>query len=107
MSVELAFVSKAHVFYFPFPAFQVDEGGRVPLSIHQLLATDYDTAMEELVVTIITLPIYGCIENTKTGKLYMYLFSLSFDQEIGTQNGGWGFHQGANMISRSYFRERF
>ncbi|XP_025062352.1 extracellular matrix protein FRAS1 isoform X12 [Alligator sinensis] len=48
----------------------VDEGGRVPLSIHQLLATDYDTAMEELVVTIITLPIYGCIENTKTGAVF-------------------------------------
>uniref|UniRef100_K7G756 Fraser extracellular matrix complex subunit 1 n=1 Tax=Pelodiscus sinensis TaxID=13735 RepID=K7G756_PELSI len=45
----------------------VDEGGRVALSVHHLLATDYDTAKEDLVVTIITLPRYGCIENTRTG----------------------------------------
>ncbi|XP_065453534.1 extracellular matrix organizing protein FRAS1 isoform X1 [Chrysemys picta bellii] len=48
----------------------VDEGGRVPLSVHHLLATDYDTAKDDLMVTIITLPIYGYIENTRTGGTF-------------------------------------
>uniref|UniRef100_A0A8C8RJR6 VWFC domain-containing protein n=1 Tax=Pelusios castaneus TaxID=367368 RepID=A0A8C8RJR6_9SAUR len=48
----------------------VDEGGRVPLSAHHLLATDYDTARDDLKVTIITLPKYGYIENTRTGGKY-------------------------------------
>lgn len=49
--------------------FQVDEGGRVPLLAHHHLAADYDTAAkEDLRVTVITLPMYGYIENTKTGK---------------------------------------
>lgn len=48
---------------------QVDEGGRVPLLARHRLALDYDAAArEELKVTVLTLPTYGCIENTKTGK---------------------------------------
>ncbi|XP_062470145.1 extracellular matrix organizing protein FRAS1 [Pezoporus occidentalis] len=47
----------------------VDEGGRVPLLAHQHLAADYDTAAkEDLRVKVITLPMYGYIENTKTGE---------------------------------------
>ncbi|NWY04165.1 FRAS1 protein, partial [Nothoprocta ornata] len=49
----------------------VDEGGRVPLLAHHLLAADYDTAIKEnLRVTVITLPMYGYIENTKTGESF-------------------------------------
>lgn len=48
----------------------MDEGGRVPLLAHHHLAADYDTAAkEDLRVTMVTLPVYGCIENTRTGKL--------------------------------------
>lgn len=54
----------------PAFAFQVDEGGRVPLLAHHHLAADYDTAAkEDLKVTVISLPMYGYIENTKTGKV--------------------------------------
>ncbi|XP_074849859.1 extracellular matrix organizing protein FRAS1 isoform X2 [Carettochelys insculpta] len=48
----------------------VEEGGRVPLSVHHLLATDYDTANDDLRVTILTLPKYGYIENTRTGGIF-------------------------------------
>ncbi|XP_031463336.1 extracellular matrix protein FRAS1 [Phasianus colchicus] len=47
----------------------VDEGGRVPLLAHHHLIADYDTAAkEDLRVTVVTLPVYGYIENTKTGE---------------------------------------
>ena len=56
-------------------AFQVDEGGRVPLLAHHHLAADYDTAAKkDLRVAVIALPMYGYIENTKTGKVLGYLF---------------------------------
>ena len=62
-------------------AFQVDEGGRVPLLAHHHLAADYGTAAkEDLRVIVITLPMYGYIENTKTGKLLGYLFFLLADE---------------------------
>ncbi|XP_064005810.1 extracellular matrix organizing protein FRAS1 [Pogoniulus pusillus] len=49
----------------------VDEGGKVPLLAHHYLAADYDAAAkEELRVTIITLPMYGYLENTKTGETF-------------------------------------
>uniref|UniRef100_A0A8C4U634 VWFC domain-containing protein n=1 Tax=Falco tinnunculus TaxID=100819 RepID=A0A8C4U634_FALTI len=49
----------------------VDEGGRVPLLAHHHLTADYDTAArEDLRVTVITLPMYGYIENTKTGESF-------------------------------------
>ncbi|XP_064918597.1 extracellular matrix organizing protein FRAS1 isoform X3 [Columba livia] len=49
----------------------VDEGGRVPLLARHRLALDYDAAArEELKVTVLTLPTYGCIENTKTGERF-------------------------------------
>lgn len=61
---------------YPF-VFQVDEGGRVPLLAHHHLTADYDTAAkEDLRVTVITLPVYGYIENTKTGKVPGSLFFL-------------------------------
>lgn len=47
----------------------MDEGGRVPLLAHHHLAADYDSAArEDLRVTVITLPMYGYLENTRTGK---------------------------------------
>ncbi|XP_053108034.1 extracellular matrix organizing protein FRAS1 isoform X2 [Hemicordylus capensis] len=46
----------------------VDEGGRVPLKAHHTLTIDSDLVQEDLVVNIVTLPKYGYIENTKTGK---------------------------------------
>ncbi|KAM7021681.1 LOW QUALITY PROTEIN: extracellular matrix organizing protein FRAS1 [Passerculus sandwichensis] len=49
----------------------VDEGGRVPLLAHHHLTADYDTAAkEDLRVTMVTLPVYGCIENTRTGESF-------------------------------------
>ncbi|KFO84606.1 Extracellular matrix protein FRAS1, partial [Buceros rhinoceros silvestris] len=49
----------------------VDEGGRVPLLAHHLLAADYDSAArEDLRVTVITLPMYGYLENMRTGKSF-------------------------------------
>ncbi|NXS55143.1 FRAS1 protein, partial [Brachypteracias leptosomus] len=49
----------------------VDEGGRVPLLAHHHLAAEYDTgAKEELRVTVITLPMYGYLENTRTGESF-------------------------------------
>nr|XP_014352206.1 PREDICTED: extracellular matrix protein FRAS1-like [Latimeria chalumnae] len=45
----------------------VEEGGRVQLSSHNILATDPDTAKKDLLVRIITMPQYGYIENAKTG----------------------------------------
>ncbi|KFU86504.1 Extracellular matrix protein FRAS1, partial [Chaetura pelagica] len=49
----------------------VDEGGRVPLLAHHHLVADYDSAAKEhLRVTVVTLPMYGCIENTKTGERF-------------------------------------
>nr|XP_056711523.1 LOW QUALITY PROTEIN: extracellular matrix organizing protein FRAS1 [Euleptes europaea] len=48
----------------------VDEGGRVPLSAHHALALDSDLVQEDLVVKIVTLPKYGYIENTKTGRRF-------------------------------------
>lgn len=51
-------------------AFQVDEGGRVLLLAHHHFTADYDTAAkEDLRVTMVTLPVYGYIGNTRTGKL--------------------------------------
>ena len=59
----------------------MDEGGRVPLLAHHHLAADYDTAVkEDLRVKVITLPMYGYIENTKTGKLLGCLFFLLDDE---------------------------
>lgn len=58
----------------------MDEGGRVPLLAHHL-AADYDTAAkEDLRVRVITLPVYGCIENTRTGKLLGCLIFLLADE---------------------------
>lgn len=58
-------------------AFQVDEGGRVPLLAHHHFTAEYDTAAkEDLRVTVVTLPVYGYIENTRTGKLLGSLFFL-------------------------------
>ncbi|KFP28080.1 Extracellular matrix protein FRAS1, partial [Colius striatus] len=49
----------------------VDEGGKVPLVAHHHLAADYDTAAkQDLKVTVITLPMYGYIVNTKTGESF-------------------------------------
>lgn len=59
----------------------MDEGGRVPLLAHHHLTADYDTAAkEDLRVRVITLPMYGYIENTKTGKLLGCLFFLLADE---------------------------
>ncbi|OWK55263.1 Extracellular matrix protein FRAS1 [Lonchura striata] len=49
----------------------VDEGGRVPLLAHHHFTADYDTAAkEDLRVTVVTLPVYGYIENTRTGESF-------------------------------------
>ncbi|XP_016153247.1 PREDICTED: extracellular matrix protein FRAS1 [Ficedula albicollis] len=49
----------------------VDEGGRVLLLAHHHLTADYDTAAkEDLRVTVVTLPVYGYIENTRTGESF-------------------------------------
>ncbi|NXU54362.1 FRAS1 protein, partial [Turnix velox] len=49
----------------------VDEGSRVPLLAHQHLAATYDAAAkDDLRVTVVTLPMYGYIENTRTGESF-------------------------------------
>ncbi|XP_077157208.1 extracellular matrix organizing protein FRAS1 isoform X3 [Paroedura picta] len=49
----------------------VDEGGRAPIAVHHLLAFDSDLVQEDAaVVRIVTLPQYGYIENTKTGRRF-------------------------------------
>ncbi|KAJ7419121.1 hypothetical protein WISP_55751 [Willisornis vidua] len=49
----------------------VDEGGRIPLLARHHLTADYDTAArEDLRVTVVTLPMYGYIQNTKTGESF-------------------------------------
>ncbi|XP_023792943.1 extracellular matrix protein FRAS1-like isoform X1 [Cyanistes caeruleus] len=49
----------------------VDEGGRVLLLAHHHLTADDDTAArEDLRVTVVTLPVYGYIENTRTGESF-------------------------------------
>lgn len=52
---------------------QVDEGGRVPLPAHHRFAADDESAArEDLRVTVTTLPVYGYLENTRTGKSLGY-----------------------------------
>ncbi|KAF4802764.1 hypothetical protein TURU_022239 [Turdus rufiventris] len=49
----------------------VDEGGRVLLLAHHHFTADYGTAAkEDLRVTMVTLPVYGYIENTRTGESF-------------------------------------
>ncbi|KAM6269950.1 LOW QUALITY PROTEIN: extracellular matrix organizing protein FRAS1 [Porphyrio hochstetteri] len=48
----------------------VEEGGRVPLLAHLRSAAAYDAAEEDLRVTVIASPVYGCIENTRTGESF-------------------------------------
>uniref|UniRef100_A0ACB8E9A0 Extracellular matrix protein fras1 n=1 Tax=Sphaerodactylus townsendi TaxID=933632 RepID=A0ACB8E9A0_9SAUR len=48
----------------------VDEGGWVPLPAHHALTVDSDLDQEDLVVKVITLPKYGYIENTRTGRRF-------------------------------------
>ncbi|XP_027744997.1 extracellular matrix protein FRAS1 [Empidonax traillii] len=49
----------------------VDEGGRIPLLAGHHLTAGYDTAAkEDLRVTVVTLPMYGYIQNTKTGESF-------------------------------------
>ncbi|KAJ7411871.1 hypothetical protein BTVI_48371 [Pitangus sulphuratus] len=49
----------------------VDEGGRIPLLAGHHLTAGYDTAAkEDLRVTVVTLPVYGYIQNTKTGESF-------------------------------------
>lgn len=82
-------------------AFQVDEGGRVPLLARHLLAADYDTAAkEDLRVTVITLPMYGYIENTKTGKPLGSFFLLLAD-ERERRNCHTGAHSSLSHCSSS------
>uniref|UniRef100_A0A8C9EKS7 Calx-beta domain-containing protein n=1 Tax=Pavo cristatus TaxID=9049 RepID=A0A8C9EKS7_PAVCR len=65
----------------------VDEGGRVPLLAHHHLTADYDTAAkEDLRVTVITLPVYGYIENTKTGESFGPQSAVTTDASFSIQD---------------------
>ncbi|POI34347.1 hypothetical protein CIB84_001901, partial [Bambusicola thoracicus] len=65
----------------------VDEGGRVPLLAHHHLTADYDTAAkEDLRVTVITLPMYGYIENTKTGESFGPQSAVTTDASFSIQD---------------------
>ncbi|NXD29010.1 FRAS1 protein, partial [Spelaeornis formosus] len=49
----------------------VDEGGRVLLLAQHHFSADYDSAArEDLRVTVVSLPMYGYIENTRTGESF-------------------------------------
>lgn len=43
--------------------FQVDEGGTAPITVSHLKASDMDTALDELVLSLISPPQFGYIEN--------------------------------------------
>uniref|UniRef100_A0A8C6MF79 FRAS1-related extracellular matrix protein 1 n=1 Tax=Nothobranchius furzeri TaxID=105023 RepID=A0A8C6MF79_NOTFU len=43
--------------------FVVDEGGRAPITSSHLNASDMDTALDELVVTLVSAPQFGYVEN--------------------------------------------
>ncbi|OXB58880.1 hypothetical protein ASZ78_012724 [Callipepla squamata] len=65
----------------------VDEGGRVPLLAHHHLTADYDTAAkEDLRVTVISLPVYGYIENTKTGESFGPQSAVTTDASFSIQD---------------------
>ena len=48
--------------------FQVDEGGRVTLTLRDISATDADTPIDQLAVFAEVLPSFGVLENTKKGE---------------------------------------
>ncbi|XP_066488376.1 extracellular matrix organizing protein FRAS1 [Tiliqua scincoides] len=48
----------------------VVEGGKIPLQAHHALTINSDLVQEKLVIKITTLPKYGYIENTKTGRRF-------------------------------------
>ncbi|XP_069482442.1 extracellular matrix organizing protein FRAS1 [Ambystoma mexicanum] len=52
----------------PVELIYVDEGGRVLLSSRHFQVTDPDTPEKQLMVTVISGPMYGYIENIKTGR---------------------------------------
>jgi len=51
------------VFFFTGDIFVVDEGGAAPITASHLKASDVDTALEELVISLVSPPQFGYIEN--------------------------------------------
>ncbi|KAL8206683.1 UNVERIFIED_CONTAM: Extracellular matrix protein fras1, partial [Gekko kuhli] len=64
----------------------VDEGGRVPLAAHRMLAVDSGLVQEDVVVRIVTLPQYGYVENTKTGRRFGPGGAISSDLAFSIQD---------------------
>ncbi|XP_025024783.1 extracellular matrix protein FRAS1 isoform X2 [Python bivittatus] len=64
----------------------VDEGGRVPLQPHHTLGFDAGLAEEGLVVKLASLPKYGYIENTRTGRRLGFGNSASSDFSFSLQD---------------------
>lgn len=46
---------------------QVEEGGRIVLTTHDIDATDMDTLQADLAVYVDTKPSFGVLQNTKRG----------------------------------------
>ena len=57
---------------------QVDEGGRVTLTLRDISATDADTPIDQLAVFAEVLPSFGVLENTKKGEIERQQFYLFF-----------------------------
>ncbi|KAJ6657516.1 hypothetical protein lerEdw1_002451 [Lerista edwardsae] len=64
----------------------VDEGGKIPLRAHHALTIDSDLVQEDLVIKITTLPKYGYIENTKTGRRFGSGVATSSDLSFSIQD---------------------
>uniref|UniRef100_A0ABM5GKG1 Extracellular matrix organizing protein FRAS1 n=1 Tax=Pogona vitticeps TaxID=103695 RepID=A0ABM5GKG1_9SAUR len=64
----------------------VEEGGQVLLGAHHILAPDSDLAHQDLVVKIMTLPKYGYIENTKTGRQFGPGSAMNSDLSFSLQD---------------------
>lgn len=52
-----------YLLLFAGDIFIVDEGGTAPITVSHLKASDVDTVLDELVVSLISPPQFGYIEN--------------------------------------------